>query len=262
MALEPVDGFGVEVVRGLVEQQQVGLLEEQLAQGDAAPLAAGQDVDGRVGGRALKGVHRLLELGVHVPGVAVVEGLLQLAQLGEQGVVVGVGIGQRGADLVVAVEHALDVGDGLLDVLEDGPALGERGLLLEQTHRGALGQEGLAVVDGLEAGHHLEEGRLAGAVGAHDADLRIREEGQRDVVEDELLADGLAHVVHLVDEFSHEGVVFLRVCVVTARRGPARSTACCPANRAWHRPPCRAAGRPPAPRDGDCRGRGACEGIG
>jgi len=192
----------------------------------------------------------------------VVEGLLQLAQLGEQGVVVGVGIGQRGADLVVAVEHALDVGDGLLDVLEDGPALGERGLLLEQTHRGALGQEGLAVVDGLEAGHHLEEGRLAGAVGAHDADLRIREEGQRDVVEDELLADGLAHVVHLVDEFSHEGVVFLRVCVVTARRGPARSTACCPANRAWHRPPCRAAGRPPAPRDGDCRGRGACEGIG
>ena len=40
--LEPVDGFGVEMVRRLVEQQQVGLLQQHLAQRHAPPLAAGE----------------------------------------------------------------------------------------------------------------------------------------------------------------------------------------------------------------------------
>jgi hypothetical protein len=65
--------LGVQVVGGLVEQQQVGLFEQQLAQRDAAALTTGQHVDGGVPGRALQGVHGLLELGVEIPGVAVVE---------------------------------------------------------------------------------------------------------------------------------------------------------------------------------------------
>ena len=40
--LEPGDALGVEVVGGLVQQQQIGLLQQQPAQRDAAPLAAGQ----------------------------------------------------------------------------------------------------------------------------------------------------------------------------------------------------------------------------
>ena len=40
--LEPVDRLGVEVVRGLVEQQQVGLRQQQPAQRDPASLTAGQ----------------------------------------------------------------------------------------------------------------------------------------------------------------------------------------------------------------------------
>ena len=43
--LEPLDAFGVEMVGGFIEQQQVRLLEEQLAQRDPAPLTAGEDVD-------------------------------------------------------------------------------------------------------------------------------------------------------------------------------------------------------------------------
>ena len=38
--LEPRDRLGVEVVGRLVEQQQIGLAEQQAAQRDAAPLAA------------------------------------------------------------------------------------------------------------------------------------------------------------------------------------------------------------------------------
>ena len=49
----------------------------------------------------------------------------------------------------------------------------------------------------------LQDGRLAGAVGPDDADLRAREERQRDVVEDDLVAVGLARLGHDVDELWH-----------------------------------------------------------
>ena len=42
--LQPGDGFGVQVVGGFVEQQDVGLLEQQAAQGHAASFATGNDV--------------------------------------------------------------------------------------------------------------------------------------------------------------------------------------------------------------------------
>ena len=47
--LKPQDGLGVQVVGGLVEQQQVGGLEQQLAQGHAAALTAGEHVHRHVG---------------------------------------------------------------------------------------------------------------------------------------------------------------------------------------------------------------------
>ena len=102
VALEPLHRLGVEVVGGLVEQQQVGLLEQQLAQRDPAALATGEVVDQRVGRRAAQGVHGLVEPAVEVPGVGVVEVGLQVAHLGEQLVEVGVGVGHLLGDLVEA----------------------------------------------------------------------------------------------------------------------------------------------------------------
>ena len=40
MPLEPRDALGVEVVRRLVEQQHVGLLEQHTTERDASPLAS------------------------------------------------------------------------------------------------------------------------------------------------------------------------------------------------------------------------------
>ena len=105
--LEPLDGLGVEVVGGLVEQQEVGLLEQQLAERDAALLTTGEHRDVGVRRRAAQGVHRLLELGVEVPRVEVVDLLLQRAHLGEELVVVGVGVGELGGDLVEPVDLRL-----------------------------------------------------------------------------------------------------------------------------------------------------------
>ena len=81
MALEPLHGLGVEVVGGLVEEQQVGLLEQQLAQRDAAALATGEVVDEDVRRRAAQRVHGLVEAAVDVPRVGVVELGLEVAGL-------------------------------------------------------------------------------------------------------------------------------------------------------------------------------------
>ena len=75
--LQPQNTLGVQVVGGLVEQQQVWPLQQQLAQGDSAALTAGQHGDIGIRRRAAQCVHRLLELGVEVPSVAAVELLLQ-----------------------------------------------------------------------------------------------------------------------------------------------------------------------------------------
>ena len=74
--LEPGDAFRVEMVRRLVEQQHVRLLEEDPAERDPATLAAGQCGHIRVGGRQAKGVHGDLDLVVEVPQVVRVDLLL------------------------------------------------------------------------------------------------------------------------------------------------------------------------------------------
>jgi hypothetical protein len=109
VALQPLHALRVEVVGGLVEQQQSGLLQQQLAQGDAAALASGQVVDELVGGRAPQGIHRLVQPGVEVPGAGVVEVGLQVAHLRQELVVVRLRVGQLLADRVEPLELALDV---------------------------------------------------------------------------------------------------------------------------------------------------------
>ena len=131
--LQPLHALGVEVVGRLVEQQQVGLLEQQLAQRDPAALATGEHGDVGVRRRAAQRVHRLLELGVEVPGVGVVELLLEPAHLVHE--LVGVVGRHLLGDLVEPVQLGLGLGHGLLDVAEHGLGLVERRLLVEDADR-------------------------------------------------------------------------------------------------------------------------------
>ena len=192
------------MVGGLVEQQQVGLLQQQLAQRHPATLSTGQVVDEHLGRRAAQRVHGLVEPAVEVPRVGVVEVGLQVAHFGEQLVVVGVGVGQLLTDRVEPVELALDLADGLLDVLEHRLALAQRRLLLEHPDRCPGVDRRVTVRRVLEAGHDLEQGGLARAVGPDDTDLGAVQERERDVVEDDLVTVGLAHVAQREDVFSHD----------------------------------------------------------
>ncbi len=202
--LEPEDTLGVQMVGGLVEQQQVGRFEQKLAEGHATALAAREMVDRLVGVGALQGVHGLGELAVQVPAVGGIDLGLELAHLGHQRVEVGLGVGHLLADHVEAVDLGEQVAEGQLDVLLDRLGVVQRRLLLQDAHAEARGQARLAGGDVLHAGHDLEQGGLAHAVGSHDADLGAGIEAHRDVVEDDLALERLADLVHLVDELCHD----------------------------------------------------------
>ena len=57
--LEPQDGLSVQVVRRLVQKQQVRRLKQQAAECHAPAFAAGEHVHRHVGVGALQRVHRL-----------------------------------------------------------------------------------------------------------------------------------------------------------------------------------------------------------
>ena len=118
-ALEPLDRLGVEVVRRLVEEEQVGVLEQEPREGDAPLLAAGQGRDVGVVRRAAERLHRDLDVALDVPGVGGVDPVLERGLLGADRLVVGVGVGPLGHDGVVLVEQRLDLAHAVHDVALD-----------------------------------------------------------------------------------------------------------------------------------------------
>ena len=107
---QPGDRFGVQVVGGLVQQQDVGFGQQQAGQGHAAAFTAGEHLDRRICRRAAQGVHGQLQVAVQVPGVHFVEGLLQAGLFGDQGLEIGIWFGKSGIDLVELRQH---IGNGL-----------------------------------------------------------------------------------------------------------------------------------------------------
>ena len=174
----------------------VGMLEQEPAERDAAALAAGELRDVRIARREPQRVHRVVELGVEVPGVGGFDVRLDAPEL------LGVLLGVVGGELVEAIEQRLGLGHALLDVSTHVLALVERGLLLEHADRGPRGQRGVAAVLLVPAGHDPQQRRLAGPVVTQHADLGARVEGQRDVVQ-----DGLVGLMHLGQPVHREDVL-------------------------------------------------------
>ena len=201
--LEPQNGLGIQVVRGLVEQQQVRSLKQQFAQRHSTTLAAGKHAHRHTGIGALKRVHGLTELGIDVPAVGGVDLVLQLAHLGHEGIHVAIRIAHLLADLVEAIDLGKQVAECHTDVLDDRLVVIERRLLLKQAHRVAGREARLAVGDLLLTRHDLKQRGLAHTVGAHDANLRAGVERQGHVIQNDLVAMRLARLIHLKNELGH-----------------------------------------------------------
>ena len=204
--LQPVDRLGVEVVGRLVEQQQVGVAEEQAGEGHAALLAARERRDVGVVGRAAQGVHRDVDVALEAPGVRGGDLVLERGLLGADGLVVGVRVGPLGHDRVVLVDQVLDLADAVEDVALDVLGRVELGLLAEVADGEARREASLTDEAVVEAGHDPQQARLAGAVRADDPDLRARVERDRDVLEHGPVGRVVpGELVGGVDEFGGHG---------------------------------------------------------
>ena len=172
--LEPGDRLGVEMVRRLVQEQQVRRGQEQPAQSDAPPLASGEGCDVAVALGHPKRVHRAVELGVERPRVAPVDLLLHLGLLGEQRVVVGVWLGELRRDRVEAVEQVTERPHAVLDVAANVLGGIEVRLLRQEADRRAGRELGATARRLLDAGHDPQQRRFPGPVRTEHADLRAR----------------------------------------------------------------------------------------
>ena len=168
--LEPLYALDVEVVGGLVEEQHVGLSQQQLCQLDAHTPAARELTRGPVEIAALEAEagERALNLGAEVQAAQHLEALL--------GARVALDEGHVGLALIVGALahlglHALDVGLQIVDVLEGQQRLidhravaGQFHHLWQIAHRGAARRADRAGCGALLPCHYLQQCRLARTV--------------------------------------------------------------------------------------------------
>jgi hypothetical protein len=116
-------------------------------------------------GRQAQRVHRHLDLVVEVPQVVRVDVLLHARLLVHELLEVGVGLRERGADRVEAVELRALLLERLLDVAAHVLGRVELRLLRQVADARALVRPRLALEVLVDAGHDAQERRLARAVG-------------------------------------------------------------------------------------------------
>ena len=189
-----------------VEQQQVGRLQQQTAERDAAAFAAGEQRDVGITRREAQRVHRLLELRVKIPGACCVDGVLHARLLGEE-LVHLFGrhlLAELVVDLVELRQQRARGGDALFDVTEHRLLRIELRLLREVPDRRAFGAERLAEVVRVDARHDAHQRRLTGAVAADDADLGAVDKRQPDIFKNFLVGRiDLAQPFHRVNKVGH-----------------------------------------------------------
>ena len=146
------------------------MAQEQLGEGDAHLPAAGEVLRGLVevlDGKA-QAREDLARAALKLVAAQPLEAVLGVAVLLQQAVELGAGLG--GGDLLLELGNqalvALDLLGAVDDLGKGGLLARELGLLLQVADGGLLGKGDGAFVGGLEAHEDLEEGGLAGAVGA------------------------------------------------------------------------------------------------
>ena len=172
--LKPLYALDVEVVGRLVEQEHVGLLQENLGELDAHAPATGELARGAVevaaleaqtGEGALEGGFVVVSAEHHVAVV------LESELLDQLGIALALVVGAVGHFLLQPLDallHAGGVDEGFAGLFDDGGVVGEFHHLRQIAYGGVVGDGYSARGGFLLSAEYLEHGRFAGAVLAHE----------------------------------------------------------------------------------------------
>ena len=186
LLLEPGDGVDVEVVGRLVEDQHVGLGQQQTTEGDPHPPTARELGDGSVDGGVLEAETGEDLVGLGLEGVAAhrLETTLDVAVVGEDLVLVGVGVAHERLELAESVRERGELTGAGQHLLHHRAGGGVDEVLREVAHDHVAGAGDRAGVGVGVADEDLDERGLAGPVAADERDAATRTELQGHVLEE------------------------------------------------------------------------------
>ena len=192
-AAQPLDAFEVEVVRRLVQKQDVRVAQEQLGERDAHLPAAGELRAGLIEIRGLEtqAGENLARVALELVPAQTLETVLDVAVLIEKGardVPALPRLGDFQLQLLSALAHRFDLDGGVHDLLDDGRIGGEFGLLLQISHVRVLGERDRPGIGAVDAHDDLEQRGLTRAVGPHKRVALARVDLQRGAREERACA--------------------------------------------------------------------------
>ena len=178
--LQPVDALSVEVVGRFVEQQHIGLFEQQAAQSHTAAFATRQVLSLLVGWWQIERCHSTVEASFKVPSVGRVENALHLSLTGEKFVhLVLVFVIFWKSKLLVdfliflqCIDHLLNA---LFHELKYGLVVVEWWVLWQIAHAVAWCPNHVALVIVVDAGNDFEQCGFTSTIQTDDADFRTIE---------------------------------------------------------------------------------------
>ena len=187
MLFEPIYAFGVKVVRGLVKEEHVGLLQQQATECHTSAFTPGEMGCRLVGRRTSQGCHGTVKAAVECPCVICVEHILQFALPGEKFIhPVLVFVILRKAELLVdffILGKGVDDGlHTLLDNLTDCLCFIELRLLRKIAYAVSWSEYDFALIVFVQSGDDFHQRRLTRAVQADDADFRTVKEREIDIL--------------------------------------------------------------------------------
>ena len=175
--LQPVHRFGVQVVGRLVEQEHVGLGQEQAAQGHAAFFTAGEHADVGVPRRQAQRVSGNFQLMFRISSGGGDDGF-QLRLLCSECVKVGVFVAIGGVHLFQTRFGREDFAHTGFHAFAHGLGGVQLGFLGQVADVQARHGDGFALDLFVQTGHDFQERGLARAVGAQHADLGAGEKAE------------------------------------------------------------------------------------
>ena len=135
VALEPGDRLRIQMVRGLVQEQNVGLLQKQPAKRNTAALPSGQRVHHLISRRTAQRFHGEVQPRIQIPGAKCIQLFLERRLFGREFVKIRIGISECFVDLVEfcqGIDHFLHA---LTHHLAHGLARFKVRLLLQKPNR-------------------------------------------------------------------------------------------------------------------------------